>query len=221
MNVTEQDLRKSLETLALEASPRRFAVGDVRVMIRRRRRRIITSASACLGAIILLGVILPITLTGGGSPGGAGSRPGVPPATVEALVFRISVNGQKYSPEQALGQGFAVRPGERLDIEVSATVPSRASIADIWLGISHGPIGVSRTGPIGLRPILAHTEGIGPGRHTFRLTWTIPSRLGSGTAIWLAGAWTGTLPESGKSGRHDRLTQAAIYRYLAKIAVSR
>jgi hypothetical protein len=215
MNLTEQDLRQHLETAAGQASPPRFAVGDLTGRIRGRRRRIIGVASACLVAVGALAVALPVGLS-------VGASPGVPPPSVSAVQFIVSVNGQRPSSGHALTRGFAVSPGERLNIGVRATIPSRARISGLWLGISTGTIGAGRTGPIGFRPILAHLrKHLEPGRHTFWLTWIVPHHLGDATALWLAGAWAGMLPETAPARSHQPLIQAEGYQYLARLVLSR
>jgi hypothetical protein len=217
MNLTEQDLRQHLEAAARQANPPRFAVGDLAGSIRRRRRRIITATSACLAAVAALAVALPVGLNGA-SPGASS---GAPPAAVKPVKFTVSVNGQRPSPRHALIRGFAVSPGEHLSIEVTVTVPSRARIEGIWLGVSTGTIGQSRTGPIGLRPILTHLrKHLQPGRHMFRLTWTVPAQLGNAGHLWLAGTWAGMLPETGPARSHEPLTQVGDYQYLAKLVLS-
>jgi len=219
MNLTEQDLCQHLEAAARQATPPRFTVGDLSVSIRKRRRRIITAASACLAAVAAIAVVLPLGLIGGASPG-AGS--GAPPPAVKPIMLTVSVNGQRLSPRDALTRGLAVSRSEHLSIEVIATIPSRARIDGIWLGISTGSIGQSRTGPIGLRPVLAHLRiHLGPGRHMFRLAWTVPARLGNPAHLWLAGTWAGMVPETGPARSREPLIQVAEYLYLVRLVLSR
>lgn len=55
------------------------------------------------------------------------------------------------------------------------TVPALAIVSELWLGISSGTISA---GGVGMQPILAHIrQAIPPGRHEFRLTWTVPAKL--------------------------------------------
>jgi hypothetical protein len=132
------------------------------------------------------------------------------------------VNGQHLSPRNALSRGFAVRPGERLTIAVTATIPARARLTGLWLGISTGAIGQSRTGPVGLRPILAHLrKHLKPGRHTLLLTWIVPHRLGGARILWLAGTWAGMFPELGPARSHQQFGQEGDVRDIAKLVLSR
>jgi hypothetical protein len=166
---------------------------------------------------------------------GAGTNPGresaPAPETVGRMIFTVTVNGQRPSIDFAgqtkapkgcgktpadacpasLGPGFAVTPGELLRIRVLVTVPRRARVTDLWLGISHGIFGSNRTGPIGQQPILAHIRsGLEPGRHTYRIAWTVPDETKTGTVLWLAGSWTGMLPPAGSAGSREPLVSASI-----------
>lgn len=162
-------------------------------------------------------------LPGSAKPGGGrGSGPESEPAPrLRELEFEVTVNGhgptrrpivvQKppkgcgHSPADAcpgsLGTGFFVTPGETLHIRVAVAIPARARVADLWLGISHGTFGFDRTGPVGLAPILAHIRtGLEPGRHAFRIAWTVPANTPPRTVLWLGATWSGELPIAAPGG---------------------
>lgn len=165
---------------------------------------------------------------------GPGTNPGresVPAPRLRPMLFAVTVNGQRPSinfagqtkaprgcgktPADAcpasLGPGFAVTPGEHLSIRLLVTIPARARVTDLWLGISDGTFGSSRTGPVGQRPILAHVRsGLAPGQHTFRIAWTVPDETLPGTDLWLAASWTGRLPLAGSAGSQEPLASASI-----------
>jgi hypothetical protein len=169
---------------------------------------------------------------GAGRGGGIKSGPeSVPPPRLRLMQFAVTVNGQRPSIDFAgqtkapygcgktpadacpasLGPGFTVTPGERLSIRVLVTIPRRARVTDLWLGISRGSFGSNRTGPIGQQPILAHIRnGLEPGRRTFRIDWTVPDETKTGTVLWLAASWTGMLPLAGSAGSQEPLVSASI-----------
>jgi hypothetical protein len=183
------------------------------------------------------GIILPGRAGPSLPPGaklGPGTNPGresAPAPSLRQLQFQVTVNGHGHtagpivvqkppkgcgrSPADPcpgnLGSGFFVRPGELLRIRVLVTVPRRARVTDLWLGISHGTFGSNRSGPIGQQPVLAHIRsGLEPGRHTYRIAWTVPDETRTGTVLWLAGSWTGMLPLAGSAGSHEPLVSASI-----------
>jgi hypothetical protein len=171
-------------------------------------------------------------------PPGAKLGPGISPGPESApapplrrMLFAVTVNGQRPSIDFAgqtkapkgcgktpadacpasLGPGFAVTPGEGLSIRVLVTIPPRARVTDLWIGISHGTFGSRRTGPVGQQPILAHIRnGLAPGQRTFRIAWTVPDGTKTGTDLWLAASWTGMLPLAGPGGSHEPLVSASI-----------
>jgi hypothetical protein len=163
--------------------------------------------------------------------GRAGSGPQSRPAPpLRPLLFAVTVNGRRpirpivaqappkgcgRSPADpcpaSLGPGFFVTPGERLSLRVVVTVPARARISGLWLGISSGTFGFSDAGPVGLAPILAHLRAdLAPGQHAVELAWTVPAGTARGTVIWLAASWTGMLPIAGAGGSQQPLTSASV-----------
>ncbi|HYZ57660.1 MAG TPA: hypothetical protein VE733_29725, partial [Streptosporangiaceae bacterium] len=97
------------------------------------------------------------------SPGG----PSIP------VSFTVAINGQAVSPPLF---SFAVTPGRTLKINVEVTVPAHATVTALWLGIDEREWGLGPAGPIGMRPVLAHTrKPLTTGSHAFRLQWTVPT----------------------------------------------
>jgi hypothetical protein len=109
------------------------------------------------------------------------------------------------------GAGVTVTPGEHLSIRVTVTIPARARLAGLWLGISDGTFGTGRTGPVGLQPVLALIQAdLQPGPHAYRLAWRVPAAISGGTILWLAAAWTGMLPLADPGRPHQPLTSASV-----------
>ena len=164
------------------------------------------------------------TLPGSAKLGPPRAEESAPAPRLRPVVFTVTVNGQRPSlaataqpkPPKGcgrtpadpcpatLGPGFAVRPGERLSIRIAVTIPVRARIAGLWLGISDGTFGWNGSGPVGLQPILARIRsGLEPGRRTFLLSWTVPDGTTAGTTLWLAASWDGMLPVADPAGSHQ------------------
>ena len=86
---------------------------------------------------------------------------------------------------------FDVRSGRLLVIDVVVTVPKRARVSALWLGISTGLIGYSQKSrrPL-LHPILAHPRGVlTAGSHSFRLHWRVPAKVRRGRRFYLVANW--------------------------------
>jgi hypothetical protein len=171
--------------------------------------------------------------------------PSMPAPALRALRFAVTVNGQRPSippvgqtghpkPPAGCGRspsdpcpgnsgaGVTVTPGEHVSIRVAVTIPARARVAGLWLGISSGTFGTGRTGPVGLDPVLARIRtDLEPGPHAYRLSWTAPAELGPGTILWLAAAWTGMLPLAGPAGSQRPLTSASVARPVIAFFVPR
>jgi hypothetical protein len=133
--------------------------------------------------------------------GGCSPAPGCPagascPATLPFKVtFTVTVNGRVPSPSRILPR-FSVRPAQLLAINVVVTVPSRARISALWLGISAGgPLGSGPKGPTGVHPVLLHSSHVlTAGRHSFRLHWRTPAKARPGTRLYLAAEWASRQP---------------------------
>lgn len=229
MSLTEQELRQQLEAEAAQALPPRFTVTDLAGRIRRQRAKNAWAVSACMAAIAAAAVAIPLGLASSTpqfvSPDVVRSQP----LAIRDLQFTVTVNGQRPSirpqPKPLAGcgrspadpcpaapePGFTVSPGERLSILVAVTIPARARITDLWLGISRGTFGFMRSEPIGLQPILAHIRnGLRPGRRSFRIEWTVPGQTAHGTTLWLAASSSGMLPKAGPAGTQQPLVSASI-----------
>jgi hypothetical protein len=190
MVLDEHELRERLAVAADLASAPRFTADDLTGRIRRRRAKIAGLVSGLLLAMAAAAVAVPVALTGPGTA--PESRPAVVPFQ---LSFTIVVNGRPRAfPRHGVPPSFTVTPGEHLNIRVGVIVPAHARVSTLWLGISGGEFtapGRDGRRPASMRPVLAHTRGpLMTGRHTFRLTWTMPTGLPSGTALWLVTGWT-------------------------------
>jgi hypothetical protein len=242
MPITEQQLREHLTAAARHAGPPGFTVENVAARIRHRRTLRATAACACAAVVVALAVALPVALTGGttsapqGSLGGAAGAP----LLLRNPRFTATVNGRRPSwlrnppsgdPEAGCGSvarpcpgripGFTVTPGERLTFTVTVTFPARARITALWIGFAP-TIAPTRTGPIGMSPVLVHTQGVvSPRTHTYRFTWTVPTQLHPGTRQQLVAAWTGSLPVLGPPGIRGRLVSGEGGTAVTTLAVIR
>ena len=147
---------------------------------------------AALAAAVLAGVLA----AGGCAPSPrcpAGAS--CPSAAPFKVTFTVTVNGRPPSPSRILPR-FSVRPAELLAINVVVTVPRRARVSALWLGISAGgPLGPGPKGPIGVHPVLLHSSQVlTAGRHSFRLRWRTPARARPGIRLYLAAEWTSRQP---------------------------
>ncbi|MGN6174983.1 MAG: hypothetical protein ACTHPS_18860, partial [Streptosporangiaceae bacterium] len=78
-----------------------------------------------------------------------------------------------------------------LVIHVVVTVPERARVSALWLGIERGGFGFSQKGhrPL-LHPILAHPHGVlTAGRHSFKGKWRVPAKVQRWHSIVLVAVW--------------------------------
>jgi hypothetical protein len=103
------------------------------------------------------------------------------------LSFTVAVNGEsRVFPKNGPPPTFTVTPGEELRINVVVTVPADQRVTALSLGISGGVLGT----PSDLHPILADSrKPLGPGSHRFRLRWSVPAGLRSGTLRYVAAEW--------------------------------
>ena len=159
---------------------------------------------ASLVAAVLAGVLA----AGGCSPAPRCPAGASCPATVPFKVtFTVTVNGRVPSPSRILPR-FNVRPAQLLAINVVVTVPRRARVSALWLGISvGGPLGASPKGPTGVRPVLLHSSQVlTAGRHSFRLRWRTPAKVRPGTRLYLAAEWASRQPPTFEAaGMHAHL----------------
>ena len=139
-----------------------------------------------LVAAVLAGVLA----AGGCSPAPRCPAGASCPATVPFKVtFSVTVNGRVPSPSRILPR-FSVRPAQLLAISVVVTVPGRARVSALWLGISTGTVGVGPNGPTGVDPVLVHSgQMLTAGRHSFTLRWRTPAKARPGSRLYLAAAW--------------------------------
>jgi hypothetical protein len=240
MSLTEQELRQQLEAAAAQALPPRFTVTDLAGRIRRRRASNAWAVSGGMAAVAAMAVAIPLGLANRTPQSVAPDVVGSQPLAIRDPQFTVTVNGQRPSvlsqpkPPAGCGRspfdpcpaapepGFTVSPGERLSILAAVTIPARARITGLWLGISRGTFGSTRTGPIGLQPILAHiTNGLQPGRRSFRLEWTVPGQMPHGTTLWLGASWSGLLPKAGPAGTQQPLISAAVTGPVTEFYISR
>jgi hypothetical protein len=188
MILDEQELRQHLAAAADRVSTPRFTADGLISRIRRRRARILGLVSGSLLAVAALAVAVPVALSSPGTPP-TGSHPATAPFR---LSFTVAVNGQ--SRKTGSPPRFTVTPGQHLRIQIGVIVPAHAKVTTLWLGITKdGFRSPGRDGqrPPDMRPALAHTrKPLTPGLRTFRLTWTMPAQLPSGTTLWLVAGWT-------------------------------
>ncbi len=60
-----------------------------------------------------------------------------------------------------------------------------------------------------MSPVFVHTQNVlRPRPHTYRFSWTVPTKLGPGTRQQLVATWTGSLPVIGPSDVRGRLVSA-------------
>ena len=187
MAIDEEELRQRLEAVAAHVSAPHFTVDGLVGWILRRRAKIIGVVFGSLLAVAAVAVAVPIGL------GGGSRSPTTAPSTAPfRLSFMLAVNGQSsVFPQYGPPPNFVVPSGRNLRINVDVTVPPHATVTTLWLGISRDGYGTGRNGPTGVRPILARTrKPLTPGTHRFRLRWTVPTGLGSGTSLNLVATWT-------------------------------
>lgn len=188
----DPELRQRLKATANRVRAPSFTVAPLVGRIRRRRGKIIGVASGSLLAVAAIAVAVPVALS---SPSPVSMLAPSAPAVAELrLSFTVAVNGQaRVRPKNAPPPVFTLTPGEHVSISVGVIAQAHATVTNLWLGIAGGGIGSPGPGgqrPPGLQPVLAHIRGpLTPGRHTFRLTWTMPSHLPRGASLSLIAAW--------------------------------
>ena len=147
-----------------------------------------------LRASAVSAVLAGVLAAGGCS---SGSSSGCPPGAScpETAPFRVTfattVNGRFAPlPSDGIPPRYSVRAGQALVISVEVTVPGRATVSALWLGIATGTVGFGPKGPIGVHPILAHSRQVLPaGSHSFRLRWRTPAQARPGTRLYLVADW--------------------------------
>jgi hypothetical protein len=146
---------------------------------------------AGLAAAVLAGVL---------AAGGCSAAPRCPagascPAAVPFRVtFTVTENGRPSSPSRNLPR-LEVRAGRLAGINVVVSVPQRARVSALWLGISTGTVGGGPHGPTRVDPVLVHSrQMLTAGRHSFRLAWRTPAKARPGSRLYLAAAWASRQP---------------------------
>jgi hypothetical protein len=110
------------------------------------------------------------------------------------VTFIVTANGRAASPSRNLPR-LNVRAGRLVVINVVVSVPRRARVSALWLGISTGTIGGSPNGPTGVDPLLVHSRQVlTAGRHSFRMRWRTPAKARPGSRLYLAAAWASRQP---------------------------
>jgi len=193
MSSHEPELGLRLAETAALAGPPRFAAEDLAGRVRqiRRRRRRIGTVGAISVAAAVSAVAIPLTL-GGTSPGGTSTGRMSVPSVGPRLTYTVTVNGDQRAIPARTGTLplFTVTPGERLTMTVKVSVP-RPQAMTVWLGITDGVLAPRRSGPVGMRPVLAASTRapLRPGAHRFVLHWTVPTRLKPGASRELSAEW--------------------------------
>jgi len=119
-----------------------------------------------------------------------------PPPLPFKLAFTTTISGRT-AALSPVGRppSFDVRPGQSLEIEVVVTVPKRARVSVLWLGITAGTLGQTKAHRPTFDPILAHTRRVlTAGLHSFRLRWRVPRNARPGRAVYLAADWASRQP---------------------------
>ena len=112
------------------------------------------------------------------------------------MTFIVTANGRAASPSRNLPR-LNVRAGRLAVIDVVVSVPRRARVSALWLGISTGTVGGGPDGPTGVDPVLVHSRQVlTAGRHSFRLRWRTPGKVRPGSRLYLAAAWASRQPPS-------------------------
>jgi hypothetical protein len=117
-----------------------------------------------------------------------------PAAAPFKVTFTVTANGRPASPSRNLPR-LNVRAGRLVVINVVVSVPGRARVSALWLGISTGTAGGGPNGPTGVDPVLVHSrQMLTAGRHSFRLRWRTPAKARPGSRLYLAAAWASRQP---------------------------
>jgi hypothetical protein len=190
MPIDEQELRQSLVQTAARATAPQFTASDLGRPIARRRERFIAGLAGAALAVVALAVAVPVALSG--TQQAAGYAP-PPPLT---LSYSITVNGLTQADRSygAAQPHFSVVPGQKAIIAVDITVPPRATVTGVWLGITDGILTPRPSGPLDMRPVLVRDAPVrlGPGKYQFRQQWSVPASLHSGTSRQLSAEWAWT-----------------------------
>jgi hypothetical protein len=197
MRTDETGLRHHLAATAAGASAPRFSAGDVAVRVwrlRRRRARIAAGASAAL--VAAAAVALPLWLGGAAAPAAPG---GQPPGAVAGTIGRsipppawtVTFNGRTARTGSAAEPVFGVARGQHVTIVITVTVPAHDQLTKLFLGITGDSSGIGPRGPIGMKPVLATAERLGPGKHAFTVHWTVPRGIepAGGYRLSMAAYW--------------------------------
>jgi hypothetical protein len=131
--------------------------------------------------------------------GGCSSPPACacpPPPVPFKVTFAVTVNGRSASlPTDGNLPRYRVRPGQLVAINVVVTVPTRARVSALWLGISTGTVGTSKTGRPLLDPILAHSHRLlTAGLHSFKRSGASLPKHNPEPALYLAANWASRQP---------------------------
>jgi len=194
MSSDEPELRSRLAQAAALAGPPRFTAGDLAGRVRRirRRHRRAGTVGAISVAAAVAAVAIPLAL-GGTSPGGTSPGRMSVPAVGPRLSYTVTVNGNHRATPARTGALplYTVTAGERLTITVTVAVPRPKEMTALWLGITDGVLAPRRSGPAGMRPVLAASTRtpLRPGAHRFVLHWTVPTGLKAGASRQLSAEW--------------------------------
>lgn len=142
--------------------------------------------------VALVGALAVGVLAAGGCSSSPRCPPGAScPAIAPRVAFVPAINGVSYPPRKdGHVPRLRVRPGERLVMRVTVTVPGHVTITALWFGISADGWSDGPNGPTGMNPVLAHyTLPLSAGSHTFGLHWRIPRRR-AGTSRYLTYGWS-------------------------------
>jgi hypothetical protein len=82
-------------------------------------------------------------------------------------------------------------------ISVRMTVPRRARVSALSLGISAGTIGGVPEHPTGVDPVLLYSRQVlMAGSHSFSLRWRVPAKTPPGKRIYLVANWASRQPSA-------------------------
>jgi hypothetical protein len=80
-------------------------------------------------------------------------------------------------------------------ISVRMTVPHRARVSALSLGISAGTIGGVPEHPAGVDPVLLYSRQVlMAGSHSFSFRWRVPAKTPPGKRIYLVANWASRQP---------------------------
>ncbi len=191
MSTDEREQRSSLAETAALAGPPRFTSQGLAAQVRRTRRRRLTSAGMAAFGVAAVAAAVAVPLTAGGSRGVPSVAPTV---SLHTTRYVITVNGRTPPDQTRYLSLLTIRPGEKVTITVTVTVPRPVAMKALWLGIVNGVEG----SPADMKPVLAASHGpLRPGVHRFVLHWTVPAGLAPGATRQLADtqAWARPVQE--------------------------